>query len=734
MKLNEVSLTKIKQAVVDHILADNYSEGYSEESIALRRAELEDKLLSTQLASSLKLQEGRLNSKAFNEALQELYIDALTTFGYLDALDGTVTRHLKISQSVIASLTAQIERAHDKIDGYEAALSEKESPERSIEGFRDSGSFEPRMDLHTERYGENIPQACVAHFSADEGVLTLPYTRQQNMIVSLNGVEMGSIEIKKQLGSGFAKASNSKNAVEKAVDTSPLSYWSETVLSDEPIRVRYPKERPADPLGLADYYYGIQHGALCELEVNMESVTKLNELQFLPYGPYPVEIVAIRYKTSDDTEEPLQEIVYPDHVDPLLRSKLTKKAVSYRFPEINCKRLSIVLNQIHFTKDSYLVPSGGVFKNELWYSATGQESEKPILSDDLLFKPLYTDRAAEDAAWKYINNLTAKNRNLDVKQLLFGQNDSVLPVTKYEYTYGFHNIAPNFSEFEKTGVYVSNPVQAAGNIKSIRISTEEEHPTLEGDQRMTDIEYYISHAENPSYEDWYPILPVNVDLIPCELLQLYGSVSPLRFPAEEVHDVFYNENRMMVGEDYILNKDVDGNVLSVEVPNFDHFAAYTVSYRPVPQVKELDFATEGTPALRNSFEKMEGRNISHYMLSEYPYFATDSPSVTSVKLVNRYTGDALSEASGQVRCVTNPFYQGESYKNFDRASSKVQYYTDGNRLYFDREVSDEYTIEINYQHFVSKVRLKSIFRRNSHKHNWMSPSLAKVTYEFVTVD
>jgi hypothetical protein len=735
MNLDDVSLNRVKSEIINKILDDLTStEQYTEQEAKLKRAELEQQILDKELICSLSLQSEVTDAQKFNQTAEEMYIDILTTFGYVNTLEDTIDKHIEINQSTINNLTALINKANDRIDGYEAILGAKGNPEHNIEGFRTSDSFENKRELFTERYGEIVPSSCRAYYNLAEESISLPYTRQQNMITYKNDVSLGDIFISKQLGGGLIKVRNGENSLENIIDTSLHTYWSETIMCDEPMRVKFDDVRPTDPHEVENFYYGVKNGALCELEINFESIAKVNEISFLPYGQYPVEIVAIRYKTSDDTEEPVKEVVYPDNTNPLLKNKVIGRGGTYRFPEINCKVLYIIFNQIHYTKSTFLLSSNELFKNELWFSATGQDDSKPVLDDGVLFKPMYFDRAIMDSAWKYINNMTVKNKKMDIKQILFGQADNIKPVTKYQYNYGFYNIAPNFSEFERTGVYVSKFIQASGNIKNIRIVTDEEHPQLPDNTKLTDIEYYISYKDNPEWDDWHPILPVNVPTVECELLQTEASLCELRFPAEAVHGVYLNGNPLIKDTDYFVHTNSEGFIHAVDIPNFDYFVKYTVSYTPAPDARTLDLMPDNVPLLSNSFEVINGDDTSGYLLNEYPYFSADNKIATNVKLVNKFTGAVISQDSGDVVCVTDPYSTMESYKNFDRTNSKIQYYTDKNAIYFNQNITKDFDIEINYQHFVSKVRLKAIFRRNSLKNNWMTPTLSKIKYEFVTVD
>lgn len=744
MQQDSLSVNKVKDNIISHIIQDLVSrDSLNPNQADFKRYELENKIKSKQLITNTTYQSGLTNSKAVSDTLESMYIDLLTTFGCVNELDDTIARHIELNESTINSLKVQISKANDKLDSFEAILSSKSNPDNYVEGFRNADGIESQAKFYTERYGEAIPPSCRANYNSNEELITLPYLVNSNMMLYNNGVSLGTVNISKQSGNGLLKIVNDKNSLENIIDTSSQSYWGETILCDSPMKIVYSNVRPIDPIDMKDFCYGLNHGALCELELTFEAVSTINEVTLAPYGQYPIDIIAIRYKTSDDVEEPIQEVVFPDNPINDRVGKTILSPGSFRFPDINCKKLYILFSQIHYTKSTFVYNSDDVFKNELWFSVTNSRSTKPLIDSEMLFKPLYTDRGLSDTAWSYINNLSVKNKHLDLKKILFDNKNINRVATKYQYTYGFYNISPNFNDFERTGVYVSNPITANGNIQSLRIITDEKHPLTDDKKHITDIEYYISYSEDPTYNDWKAILPRNIDYIESELLQLEYSLCMLRFPAKEVSAVYINGTLMDINVDYMLhrikdnkkNPELNGAIYAIDIPNIDFFANYTVSYVPLDCSKELILIDKlGEVPTINSIENINATNTSYYQLKNYPYINPKVKSITSVRLTDKNTGAILAESSNGVLCVTNPYSPEESYKNFDKSCTKFQYYTYKNYIYFNNNIPSNYQIEISYSHYISSIRLKAILRRNTIKNGWVTPVLDKIKYEFVTID
>ena len=752
------SLNKIKEEMIDKVinqLSDiRYMTATEKE---LYKSDLISKVQSKLLATTLRTQSGLTNADDYNQTAYELYLDIVTTFGYINELYGTINSHQMLNESIVNTLYSSIAALNDKLDEYEAVIGTAGSPDCFIEGFRTQNNQEPDIKYYTERYGEVVPVAAHVRFNSEQENITLGYTRQQNVMVYKSGVQLGEISITKQYGSGFIKARNSEAKLENAIDTSMSTYWAETILADAEMKVSGENFDNAEGLGQSNRsYYNLPRGAMCEICLTFEALAKVNEVILRPFGNFPIDIIAIRYSLSDDEDDDVYDIVCPDNMKyEWLDSKSINQEYAFHFPEITCKKLYILINQLHCIKDTYMISCNQMFKNELWFNATYDGSKDAIMENTTVFAPLYLDRALEDPVWRYINNKIVTNKNLDINDLLINNNNKYLPTTKYQYTYGFYNIAPNFVEFQKAGVYVSQEIEVDGPIDTIRLESEEEHFITTDGYISTDIEFYITTKKNPSYKDWKPICPINKKYVHRELLQLDYDYCYLRHPAvcgnvtvfdkegnqqiEMVRPIVYMNDIVMTEDaDYILRYDEDGNVIAVEIANIDHFALYTVSYHPIDSAKELSLIDNDAPVPSNSYEEIMGNGTGCYELQSYPFYSRTNPELTTsyVKIIDIETNKVINQTNSEespIQCVTNKENPSESYKNFIANSNKIQYYTNGRYIYFNQPISKLHKIEVNYPSFDCKVRVKAILRRNTKRDSWITPVLKKYKLEFTTI-
>ncbi len=752
------SLDKIKEDMIEKVIAQLSDIRYmTDTEKELYKSDLISKVQSKLLATTLRTQEGLTNADDYNQTAYELYLDIITTFKYVDELYDTINSHQMLNESIINTLYSTIAALNDQLDEYETVIGTAGSPDCFIEGFRTQNYQETNPVYYTERYGEIMPISTYVRFNPEQENVTLNYSRQQNVMVYKSGVQLGEISITKQYGSGFIKARNSEAKLENAIDTSMSSYWAETILSDAEMKIVGEGYTNTDGLGQTNRsYYDLPRGAMCELCLTFEALTKVNEIVLRPFGSFPIDIIAIRYSLSDDEDDDTYDIVCPNNTAyEWLDSKTISQEYAFHFPEITCKKLYILINQLHCIKDTYMISCNQMFKNELWFKATYNEAENAVMESTSVFAPLYLDRAVEDPVWRYINNKIVTNKQLDVNDLLINNNDKMLPVTKYQYTYGFYNIAPNFIEFQKASVYVSQEIEVDGPIDTIKLETEEEHFRDTDGYISTDIEFYVTTKQNPTYQDWKPICPVNKNYVYKELLQLDYAYCYLRHEAvcgnvitqdkdgnqqmEMIRPIVYMNDIVMTEDaDYILRYNEDGNVIAIEISNIDHFAMYTVSYQPTDSSKELNLISEDDPVPSNTYEEIMGDDTGAYQLASYPYYSRTQPGLTSsyVKIIDITTNKVLHQTNQEdsaIQCVTNKENPADSYKNFIANTNKIQYYTNGRYIYFNRPISKNQKIEINYPSFDCKIRLKAILRRNTKRDSWITPVLKKYKLEFTTI-
>lgn len=725
MSRTSIDINSIKDDIIKNVVNNIVSNSVNDSERKLLKNELESKIKNNLLISEVKESQDIISSSELNKNFNELYVDLLTTYGVMNNVSQILSRYNTSHLTYTDFIKARVNEINDKLEACNHSLIYNHIPSFMIERFRNSDKFDKNKIFSKDRYNQSIPSKCYVNFDDKENLITLPIIRKDNSLRYDEKVATAHISAYFQLGKGFVEFSSDDTDISNVIDESNNTFWNETILSDAPFRVSFEDNKPNELFIDDNYYYGITNGALCELEINFESLNTVNEISLNPYTKYPINIIAIRYKTSDDENEPLIEIVSPDNKDKTLRSIITKNKISYKFSDIICKKIYILFTQEHYLRETYIYNPSDVYKNELWFSSKNTKRER---LKNLVFKPNYQDRKSNSSSWNNFNDKVVNMNNDDLSNLIVNEDFNNRKLIKYEYNYGFYNIGCNNNHFDRTGVYVSKPISVDSNIKNIKIKTIEDHQLDALGNTVTDIEYYITSSETPNENDWEAILPYEKEIIESELLFITGEQRAyLRFQAEEVINILKN-GEPLPEDSNDFNCDIDestGKIWSIQVFNYDFDAIYSVKYVPVSSSHFVSLEDKVTA----SIESYTGNNSNYIKLKNEPFIDRTS-DYCSVKFVDTSPTGVGQEI--EIENITDLTNQSTSYKNFDNTSNKYQFYVNKDTIYFNKPIDSKFLIDISYRHLVSRIRVKALFRRNTTKDGWLTPILKEIKYDIET--
>lgn len=677
---------------------------------------------------SARPQERLTNADAINEEMQEAMIDIYTIFQQLDHVGQQVDQHQKLNDSVLADIKLKVKKSDENLVAYNQLLVDLAAHAVVYETFLDYNSVEKEASLFTERDGSEVAPSYHAKMDVYQNALKLPETFKENTLVNFSGLKIADIHITKQLGGGFIRTKNPEQDVSQAIDSAAETFWNESILTDAPLEVN---------LGLE--YYGIDFGAVCELEIRFDTMTSLNEITLTPFCEYPVEVVAILGYETDMEDEEGFEIVRPGG---RLGSKESTDVISYQFQNATAKRLRIMLNQKHYVKRDMIVDVEEKSLTDAWLNAQGFN----VVKDDNLFPAIYDDEFEQNPSWFYLKEFLRK-RNVvgEIGKFKTGVESRRLQVSKYEYQYGLYNLGINRNEYAKTGVYVSRPMTNQ-NVHVATLTAEEEHTPLTGtDVIVTNVEYYVTDKEVPVAKDWYPIMPANIPSIESELLNFtYNgneSIARIRFNPKAVNRVRRNGNPLRPTQDYQV---VGKRIL---MKNHDLSSVYTIDYEPSDDAYSVDFLKvytdrNGKIQLNNSLESFTGLSKGNQVkLAHHPFLDKErmnkqaldwNPALLSspyvpikVSLIlpdgqhinppaDKYDTDNIilnkTDYFNPKVSLLEPF-TGENY----------QYRVIDNKVKFNVDLPKETRIIIEYGYLTGPVRMKAILRRNLHGAEGLTP-------------
>lgn len=754
LKTKDINLFDTQKQVIKDLLEGKRKAGEikSDEEYEVEYATMLAKIEAGEPTLKVREQIEETDADKINASYEEFQIDIMSAFSQINKVDQTVSRHQQLNQGIINNLKLTVKKIGDSMRRYERLADYRSSEEIVMESFRDSNSIEGDELLYTERDGSLVPAATRAHLDIDREALRLPVIYAHNKLIGNSGIRLGSIHITKQLGGGLIRIQNPENKVEKAIDTSMETFWSETIMVDSPIRVE-----------MGPNFYDIKRGAMCELLVVFDTMSQVNQLSFTPFTEFPMQIVAVQYYQGDDVNEAPREIIAPQLASRGLGSQSTTEPIVYQFNDIQAKRIRIILNQVHYTKTDFVADDKASEQLMLWFSSKEEVDPRDVVAQTKWyygFKPLYANKAERKRGYHYFSKaLAGIDPGLDS---LVGEKEvkTATAVSKYSYSYGLYNLGITQNAYHNVGVYVSKPMLVEGNIKSIGIETEEEHPYVAADiAPFTDIEYYITNMETPNNDEWYPIMPSNKTRIDSELLApVFDSgryKAKLRFLPDTDDYLLVRKDGVEIWQewgDYVVQDDV------ITIHNYDPSSLYTCTYRPVEESQKIDFVAKHTIAgvvvPNRSVEEYHGTNSNAEIeLNYYPFTDKNklnaqptgwNPSFLSneflpitVKVILP-TGFHIDQPFSEKEQDTVVIVNRTDYFNptvgmlepFNPETFNYQYMVAGKKILFNTKLPADARIIVEYPYIVGKIRMKAILRRTLNYFYGLSPILKEYTVKY----
>lgn len=700
--------SSIKEVLKEEITKE-YEDKISIEELYEKINKLE-KFLKTPMQTEIKEVGDIIKSEETKKTINELIFDIKVAFKHFSNVENEVMLKLKEKESEFTRIIKNIEKQNRILENYESYMKINTEPIVIKEDFTSTNNIETDLSLYKERYGTPVSKMTATTLVTDCSALMLPKTRSLNLAFN-NGVISADVNITKQYCSENANKTTSSSKPKNILIPNSAEVWMEDIYTDEPIRISEINNK-----------YEINTGALCEIEINFEAVTVLNEIILKPCSKYPVDLLAIEYVRTDSTKESRKNLYIQKQLKREYDSNFIEAPISYRFPNVLVKKVYITINQLHYERVNIKEDINSKLIERAKYNLENPQCNY----DDCLFKPVYKDMVRKDPKTPIFSLNIGNDKLDDLEALLFNTDNTIKNKIKYNYSYGLRNVTLNNNEFDNTGIYVSKPIKILDGIKAVSIIVDEEHNKNGNDEYVTDIEYYMTTSLTPDFKSWKPILPTNKAYIYNELLQDYDGKCYLRFPATKVTTVKMDGVELEAGLDYFLKHNEEGYIEAIEIPDMDYISLYTVSYQPNPtdniiELKELSDVS--------SYEEFNSEGRSSFILKNKIY-ANNLKNV-QVKIIDAITGKVIATEGESVFNVTNMYNVEESYKDFT-ITDKYQYYVNGKNIYFNKAIKENYKVVVYYIYEINTIRFKAILRRNTKYDKYLTPVVKKLEYKFIT--
>lgn len=216
-----------------------------------------------------------------------------------------------------------------------------------------------------------------------------------------------------------------------------------------------------------------------------------------------------------------------------------------------------------------------------------------------------------------------------------------------------------------------------------------------------------------------------------------------------LYNVSINENNFKNMGVYISNSiSIGKNIgaIDLKVDEFkteNHEIHYFVSFVDKPTGSDwvqiipgatlniIDMLNNGSISYGTQKERFFGTRGKSIKLGHSPFVYYNTPSSAYIS-VNITTADGIYLSDGvEVINVTNYSNPSDSYKNF--SDTGIQYYFYENKVYFNKTISKDTIIDIDYRSFIDNVRLKAVLKRVNNSSNSITPMLKGYTLTFKPV-
>jgi hypothetical protein len=751
-------------------------------------------------------QSEQTSSADYNANMEEIEFDLLTLFEVSSQLDRLSDDNQQLTRSTLADIQKKIAVLDSRLERHKLVMSNTDGFVSGVhEQFKapqyTETSEEILLLLRKERHGNYLSAEYQAEIVSDR--LQLSSTQTIDQLKNPYGAKLAKIEVKNRTG---MIATNPKYTADYAIDGSMESFWAEVVLADAPL------EHDIDAIWEHDFKNTPNYGALCEVEITLNGVTPVSEITIDPYCTYPMQIVSIRGYESSVHDGKVYELVSPNHESPHQRSKNSVTAMSFQFPSVDISKIRMLIRQENYVKENYIVNTDETAQAELWEKLSGS---RKLVADykDPGESIAQFDRKNEITGWtQYLAALkewakaqgekargvidAAMNAMDIVRTGKFSQGTNPMqlalraissnqkkeqvtkegvlaqnwqPVSKLSYLYGAYNISVVGRRYNQQSVYVSKPLPLASNLKTITLTTVEQHHSIDMDQGdkapITDIEFYVGYTKNPDPASWKPIFPSNKAYVEGELLtgntvgeeyeELKGMIQfSFRFPAISGMTVQLRRN----GEpmpNFMYKVSGDGKKIGIGPEFYSPASTYTVSYKPADEAYFVDI----DQAL---IEPLQYVNTNGE-IGEY-FDAADANGTVTLKHIpyvfrnQIFSYDPINERYDQQSSefdASDMYYpvivrvNGVEYKNitdyahgtYDKERLQLEnggrvFAQVGDKIHFPISTfaGELKNITIDYFYLTTDVRIKAILRRNHAGYESITPALYSYTVRCQSYD
>ena len=216
------------------------------QKIILERAGQRDGAASVPLdsiapVSAFAAQHGVTDPRSYNEFQALLYTDLAAAYAEMQSVDQLTSQTESLYKRTAFALRDGITRLSRKLEKYRNLINLGNGTSNIFfESFIDSSAKETNRKFYVDTEGLITSAVFDANIDKDSETLTLPQIGNVSRIRSARyRNKIARFEVDEKLGTAMSLfANNDRHDSDKAIDGDRDSFWAETALSDQPVRVK----------------------------------------------------------------------------------------------------------------------------------------------------------------------------------------------------------------------------------------------------------------------------------------------------------------------------------------------------------------------------------------------------------------------------------------------------------------------------------------------------------------
>lgn len=649
----------------------------------------------------------KISSAVWNDAQQRAYLDLVTMYLQVSALDKQVREQSVIGEGEFLKARAAIHKIAQQLRIYQFL---RENPEYQdvrflnfIDGRNESGRrVRCKIDSGTQ-------------------TLELPARRRDRHQQENFGVKRTRVTTN-NVGGGVTGGLIKDFAPTNMLDGDPSSFWAELVLADGVVLQSYEAS-----WGTVEI-----QGVVGEVKLSLSQSQRLNNIRLLPFGQYPVKVVDLAFKASEKDK-------HWQTVPGFSQTEFIDGWVEFDFAPTQMAEVRISIAQVNYNRNIYHLPRRVVANQAFWEQVLDSSFDRTIhdvsldtyekgrieadskrlgginaeflVNEELQATVLQEGRTKQfelsrkilDRQAKVLTETDPSQKN-EVVEPVKGSKEQIDPelveVQKYEYIYGLREVELNQVVYTPFAYYQSPQMNPGATILSVEMDAQESHVGFHdahGNYSRSSIEYEVQIADNKRF----PILPSNYSdrEVPDEYIFVDRRTRTgwTRFPIDGVGSLVRKNGVRLRFDEYTFvgdsTKDGRGKLVVTDAA-FDPNAVYTITYTAASSATSLDVDAQNSVPLADPdiFEKTDRNNGVE--LSYYPYieqeivngsqWTQDDEDDAAWRFVPA-SADITSGSTGATVAVTNGSKNvvatGSAFSGLDSSKTNVFRVKGDTRLY-----------------------------------------------------